>query len=138
MRQKELEDRVAAREDRIAPELLFQYENLFHVLSVTIRPLSHMQWTRGDTPARTPARQACHIAGSCDAYATGERFKKYKAKLLKLAEQENLTTQEFAFLGEHYEECTFGTPRPVIKALFEMSSSIHPDYLYAASNPIRR
>jgi hypothetical protein len=41
-------------------------------LSVTIRPLSDKQWTHGATLARTPVRLACHIAGSCDAYATRE------------------------------------------------------------------
>jgi hypothetical protein len=67
MRPKELEDKIAARQGRIAPELLF------HVLKVTIRPVSHRQWTSGDTPAQTPVRQACHIAGACDGYATGDR-----------------------------------------------------------------
>ena len=40
MRQKELEEKGAARQGRIAPELLFQFENLFHVLKVTIQPIS--------------------------------------------------------------------------------------------------
>jgi hypothetical protein len=70
---KEVEKKVAARQGRIAPELVFQYDNLFHVLSVTIRRISHRQWTSGDTPAQTPVRQACHIAGACHVYATGER-----------------------------------------------------------------
>ena len=72
MKPRELEARIAERRESIAEELIFQYDNLFHVLSVTVRPLSHKQWTSGATPARTPVRLACHIAGSCDAYATGE------------------------------------------------------------------
>jgi hypothetical protein len=70
MKYQELDKRVAMRQGRIRDELIFQYDNLFHVLSVTIRPLSHKQWTRGATPASTPVRQACHIAGACDGYAT--------------------------------------------------------------------
>jgi hypothetical protein len=72
MKPQELEKRVAERHGRIGDELIFQYDNLFHVLSVTIRPLSHKQWISGATPARTPVRLACHTAGSCDAYATRE------------------------------------------------------------------
>jgi hypothetical protein len=68
----ELRVKIAARQGRMADELIFQYDNLFHVLSVTIRPLSRKQWVSGTTPAHTPVRQACHIAGSCDAYATRE------------------------------------------------------------------
>ena len=71
MKQKDLEQRIAARQGRIADELILQYENLFHLLSVTSRRMSHKQWTSGPTPARTPVRQACHIVGSSDAYATG-------------------------------------------------------------------
>jgi hypothetical protein len=70
MKPKELELKIADRQGRIADELIFQYDNLLHVLSVTIRPLSHKQWVSGATPARTPVRQACHIARACDAYAT--------------------------------------------------------------------
>jgi hypothetical protein len=69
MKPKELEQRIAARQGRIADELILQYENLFHVLSVSSRRMSHKQWTSGPTPARTPVRQVCHITGSCDAYA---------------------------------------------------------------------
>jgi hypothetical protein len=72
MKPRELETKVAERQGYIREELIFQYDNLFHVLSVTIRPLSHKQWTTGATPARTPVRQACHIARACDAYATQE------------------------------------------------------------------
>jgi hypothetical protein len=70
MKSHELDQKIAERKGHVRDELIFQYDNLFHVLSVTIRPLSHKQWTSGATPARTPARQACHIAGSCDKYAT--------------------------------------------------------------------
>lgn len=70
MKPHELEKKVAERQGMIREELIFQYDNFFHVLSVTIRPLSHKQWTTGATPARTPVRQACHIARACDAYAT--------------------------------------------------------------------
>lgn len=57
-----------------------------------------------------------------DAYATGDRFKDYKKDCYILAEKLGLTDKEFAFLGENYRECTIATPRPVVKALFEMSN----------------
>lgn len=57
-----------------------------------------------------------------DASATGPRFVTYKNECKELAKSLDLTDKEFAFLGETYEECTFSTPRPVIKALFEMSN----------------
>jgi glycosyltransferase involved in cell wall biosynthesis len=57
-----------------------------------------------------------------DAYATGEHFKEYKRECLKLARELGLSEKEFAFLGEVYEECTYGTPRQTVKALFEMSN----------------
>lgn len=57
-----------------------------------------------------------------DAYATGDRFKDYKADCIKLAQEQGLTDKEFAFLGEVYPECMFATPRTVVKALFEMSN----------------
>ena len=70
MKSKELEIKLAKREGRIRDELIFQYDNLLHVLSVTIRPLSRKRWVSGAAPADVPVRQACHIAGSCDGYAT--------------------------------------------------------------------
>ena len=57
-----------------------------------------------------------------DAYATGERFKDYKRECEKIAHLQGLDDLEFAFLGEHYEECTYATPRPVVKALYEMGN----------------
>src|SRR4030043_282344 len=57
-----------------------------------------------------------------DAFATGDRFKEYKKDCLEIAKEQGLTDKEFAFLGEVYEECTYATPRPVVKALFEMSN----------------
>lgn len=57
-----------------------------------------------------------------DAFATGERFKAYKKDCLEVAKELGLTDKEFAFLGERYEECTYSTPRDVVKALFEMSN----------------
>lgn len=57
-----------------------------------------------------------------DAYATGERFKAYKKDCYALAKELGLSDKEFNFLGEVYEECTYSTPRPVVKALFEMSN----------------
>ena len=57
-----------------------------------------------------------------DSYATGQRFKEYKVDCLEIAEKEGLTDKEFAFLGEIYDECAVGTPRQVVKALFEMSN----------------
>jgi hypothetical protein len=53
-------------------ELAFQYDNLFHVLRVTIHRISLKQWVEGADPFRTPVRQACHILESCEYYATGE------------------------------------------------------------------
>ena len=57
---------------RITDELAYQYDNLFHVLSVTIRGLSRKQWTAGDSPFQTPARLACHIVWACEGHATGD------------------------------------------------------------------
>jgi len=65
-------------------------------------------------------RSICFLMA--DAYATGERFKHYKKELLDLAKEQGLNDKEFAFLGEVYEECTYATPRPVVKALLEMSN----------------
>ena len=63
---------VADRGDRISEELAAQFDNLFHVLAVTIKRLSWKQWSSGETPERTPARIACHIIRSCESYATDE------------------------------------------------------------------
>lgn len=57
-----------------------------------------------------------------DAYATGERFIQYKREVEQIARDEGLTEREFCFLGEKYDECTYATPRPVVKALFEMGN----------------
>jgi hypothetical protein len=56
-----------------AHELVFQYNNLFHVLVATIRPLSRKQWINRPRPSQVPARQACHILWSCELFATGNR-----------------------------------------------------------------
>lgn len=60
---------VNARGDRISAELAAQFDNLFHVLILTIKNLSRMQWTTGETVERIPARIACHIIGPCESYA---------------------------------------------------------------------
>ena len=57
-----------------------------------------------------------------DAYATGDHFIQYKREVETLAHEQGLTDRDFAFLGENYEECRIATPRPVVKALFEMSN----------------
>lgn len=57
-----------------------------------------------------------------DAQATGKRFKTYKEDILEIAKHQGLNEKEVVFLSEKYEECRLGTPRPVIKALFEMSN----------------
>ena len=65
-------------------------------------------------------RTVCYLIA--DAQATGKRFKTYKEDILKIAEDQGLNEQEIVFLGEKYEECQYGTPRPTIKALLEMSN----------------
>lgn len=72
MDSKEVDRIIAERGDRISEELAAQFDNLFHVLSVTIKRLSWKQWSSGDVPEHTPARIACHIIGPCESYATGE------------------------------------------------------------------
>ena len=58
-----------------------------------------------------------------DAMATGQRFKDYKRDLHVLAKEQGLTDQEYCFLSERYpEECNVGTPRAVVKALYEMAN----------------
>ncbi len=57
-----------------------------------------------------------------DAYATGEPFLSYKKDLHALAQEQGLEPGEYAFLSERYEECRYATPRPVVKALLEMSN----------------
>jgi len=57
-----------------------------------------------------------------DAYATGERFVRYKEKCQKIATEEGLTKREFAFLGDEYNQCHYSTPRETVKALLEMSN----------------
>lgn len=64
-------------------------------------------------------RSVCLLIG--DAMATGDRFLEYKREVNDLARELGLTDKEFAFLGEHYEECHLGVPRAVVKALLEMS-----------------
>jgi hypothetical protein len=54
-------------------ELIFQYKNLFHVLAVSIRQITHQQWTSGVSPFQTPVNQACHILWACEMYATKNR-----------------------------------------------------------------
>ena len=61
---------VAERGDRISEELAAQFDNLFHVLCVTIKRLSRKRWSSGETPERTPARIACHIIAPCESYVT--------------------------------------------------------------------
>lgn len=65
-------------------------------------------------------RSVCLLVG--DAMATGDRFLEYKREVNALARELGLTDKEFAFLGEHYEECHLGVPRAVVKALLEMSN----------------
>lgn len=65
-------------------------------------------------------KSVCFICA--DAYATGNRFKNYKQECLEIAKEQGLTDKEFLFLGERYEECTYATPRPVVKALYEMGN----------------
>lgn len=55
----------------VAAELVRQYDNLWDVLGSTVRRIPRKQWTVGAAPARTPARQVCHIIASCEHYATG-------------------------------------------------------------------
>ena len=43
MKPRELQTKVVARQGRIGDELIFQYDNLFHVLSVNIRHLAKNQ-----------------------------------------------------------------------------------------------
>jgi glycosyltransferase involved in cell wall biosynthesis len=57
-----------------------------------------------------------------DAYATGAHFVQYKREVEQIARDQGLTDTEFAFLGERYEECTYATPRAVVKSLFEMGN----------------
>lgn len=65
-------------------------------------------------------KSVCFLVG--DAYATGEHFKQYKQELVDLALSEGLNDKEFAFISDKYEECTYSTPRQVVKALLEMSN----------------
>jgi len=55
-----------------------------------------------------------------DAYATGEPFLTEKKNLNELAA--SLGLSDFVFLGERYPDCRVGTPRPVVKALYEMGN----------------
>jgi glycosyltransferase involved in cell wall biosynthesis len=57
-----------------------------------------------------------------NAYATGEKFIEYKKDILKIAEEQGLTTREVIFLGDRYEECGLRTPRETVKSLYEMSN----------------
>lgn len=57
-----------------------------------------------------------------DAFATGERFLRYKEEVEAIAAEQGLTASEFAFLGEKYDECKYATPRAVVKALYEMGN----------------
>ncbi len=72
MKVKEVKRIIEQREDRISDELAAQFDNLFHVLIVTIKRISQKQWGSGVTPARTPAHQACHIVASIANYITGD------------------------------------------------------------------
>jgi glycosyltransferase involved in cell wall biosynthesis len=65
-------------------------------------------------------RSVCFLVA--DAYATGDHFLRYKEDLLAIAKGQDLTKKEFVLLGETYEECKYATPRPVVKALFEMGN----------------
>ena len=57
-----------------------------------------------------------------DAYATGDRFIRYKEDCGILIRELGLTSKEVAFLSDEYEQCHYSTPRQVVKALFEMSN----------------
>lgn len=57
-----------------------------------------------------------------DAYATGERFIRYKEDCGILIRELGLTSREVAFLSDEYEQCHYSTPRQVVKALLEMSN----------------
>ena len=54
--------------------LIFQYDNLFQVLTATIRPLSRKQWVGGTRPGQIPVRQTCHILWACEMYAGGGKL----------------------------------------------------------------
>ena len=56
-----------------------------------------------------------------DAFATGERFIQYRKDLQALAREQDVDDRVH-FLSERYEECMVSTPRPVVKALMEMSN----------------
>jgi hypothetical protein len=56
----------------ILNELIFQYDNVLHVLAVTIRPLSRKQWIAGAIPSQMPARQVFHILWGLELHATGQ------------------------------------------------------------------
>jgi hypothetical protein len=68
---KKVQRIIAERGDCIGAELAAQFENLFHVLCLTIKRLSWKQWSTGAKSESTPARIACHIIGPCESYATG-------------------------------------------------------------------
>lgn len=57
-----------------------------------------------------------------DAYATGEHFMQYKKELRQIAVEIGLDEEEFIFLSEISDDCTFATPRKTVKALLEMSN----------------
>ena len=65
-------------------------------------------------------RSVCLLVA--DAYATGERFNVYRDELKELVKRGGLSDGECAFLSQKYGECVYSTPRPVVKALFEMSN----------------
>ena len=49
--------------------LIFQFEVVLDQLRETIEMIPADEWVRGDTPRRTPVRQAVHIIGGFEAYA---------------------------------------------------------------------
>ena len=122
MHPKEVQKIVAERGDRMSEELAAQFDNLFHVLCVTIKRLSWKQWSSGNTPERTPARVACHIIGPCESYVTG----KYNSCYRRFGINVNLIDDDI-----HPEQLP--TPRQVVEYAEEVRQLVR-DWLGNLSN----
>ena len=80
-------------------------------------------------------RSVCFLVP--DSEATGERFIEYRHDVKAIAKELGLSNKEFAFLSEWYSECNIATPRPVVKALFEMANLfIQPSNAETSSNVV--
>ena len=61
--------------DRVSEPLLREFHLAFQGLRDAITVIPDEEWVRGETNGDVPARHACHLLHTCDAYSSAYRLK---------------------------------------------------------------